>query len=252
MSRLIFVVTVTVLLTFNSFAHAKGIELFQIPGKVDIREMIRKGIIGNLRTSLSYTQARRYLFGELHLQRDQKSGEYFIRDSYCGKKFTANEGVGPNRIPRANLINTEHTWPQSHFNRSRDTNSQKVDLHHLFPTDSRANSVRSNNILGEVDHDSERVDDCTASRIGYTSGSGEVAFQPPGWHRGDAARAVFYFATRYSLEIPDEEEMYLRKWNHEDPPSPFEVWRNRRIRQIQGNSNPYVEDSSLVNQIGNF
>ena len=43
-------------------------------------------------------------------------------------------------------MNTEHTWPQS----KGATGAAKSDLHHLFPTDSKANSIRGNHPFGIV------------------------------------------------------------------------------------------------------
>ena len=94
-------------------------------------------------TVLGYDGARKILFGKIHIKKDNNG--YFIRDVYCNKIFTAgNANVGPNAIPSNNKINCEHTWPQSKFNRSVDKETQKSDLHHLYPTDSHANGVRGN------------------------------------------------------------------------------------------------------------
>ena len=86
---------------------------------------------------LNYKQAKKALFGKLHLEKD-KSGEYFVKDVYCNIDYYSSHEVGkigPNKIPNHNVVNCEHTWPQSRFNHF--SKYQVSDLHHLFPTNSR-------------------------------------------------------------------------------------------------------------------
>jgi hypothetical protein len=51
--------------------------------------------------SLSYSESKRKIFGEMDLQEDQQG--YFVFDVYCQEKF--REGVGPNIIPNHTKIN---------------------------------------------------------------------------------------------------------------------------------------------------
>ena len=99
--------------------------------------------------SLGYKGARKVLFGKLHLEEDSRG--YFIKDVYCRKEFTKSQtNVGPNIIPNNNILNCEHTWPQSRFNRKFSKGIQKSDLHHLFPTESKANGIRGNSPFTDV------------------------------------------------------------------------------------------------------
>ena len=66
--------------------------------------------------SIGYKGARKVLFGKIHLQEDGDG--YFIKDVYCRKKITRSQSrLGPNIIPNNNILNCEHTWPQSRFTR---------------------------------------------------------------------------------------------------------------------------------------
>ena len=85
---------------------------------------------------LGYDGARKILFGQIHLENE--NGKYFIKDVYCNKVFAGPGEVGPGAIPNHSKINCEHTWPQSKFSRLYPKEMQKSDLHHLYPTDSRA------------------------------------------------------------------------------------------------------------------
>lgn len=198
-------------------------------------------------TDLGYTLARTYLFGMLHIRQDNQG--YYINDKYCHIAFDENVGVAPKTIPNHQKINCEHTWPQSKFNKGMPKSIQKSDLHHLFPTDSIANGTRGNFRFGEAPKSSP-LRNCPESRIGRIKG--KVYFEPPKDHKGNVARALFYFAVRYNMPISDTEEAFLRKWHNEDPVDQEELQRNSMIHNVQGNRNPFVDYPTLVSQITNF
>lgn len=196
---------------------------------------------------LGYNTARKLLFGKIHL--DQGAQGYFVKDVYCRKNFTQSSGVGPDRIPNNNQINCEHTWPQSKFTKNFPNEMQKSDLHHLYPTDSHANSVRGNNEFAEVDGDP--VDGCEPSYYGNNKSSG-MYFEPPNEHKGNVARALFYFSIRYKISISPQQEAYLRSWHEQDPVDAEEMERNDLIEKMQGNRNPFADQPELVSQIRDF
>lgn len=195
-----------------------------------------------LRT-ISYKKAREYLFGELHLQGSGKN--MWVEDVYCHNIARAENGVGRGQIPNASVQNCEHTWPQSKFNRSEDMNLQKTDLHHLFPVDSRANSTRSNNPFGDVDG-TEVHERCADSRKGVILGTSTKGFEPPEDHKGNVARALFYFAIRYNSSLPNDYVRRLKAWSELDPVDAFERERNEKIYEIQGTRNPFIDEPELV------
>lgn len=198
---------------------------------------------------VGYDQARKQLFGKLHLE--EQGGEYSVTEVYCDFKVTNKKGaIGPGQIPSASLINAEHTWPQSRFTNRYPKDIQKCDLHHLFPTDSQMNSHRSSLRFGDVVTDVEHLK-CNLSRLGR-SDSGEIVFEPPNHHKGNVARALFYFATRYEMKISDSEEAFLKKWNQEDPVDEAEYQRNEEIFKIQKVRNPFIDFPELVDQVSNF
>ena len=203
----------------------------------DLHEIIR-----NNRKN-SYQKARRHLFNELHLKKDQ-SGASYIKGVYCDKTFTSSTPdigpIGKGRIPNHEVLNCEHTWPQSKFLRGGQEKVQKGDLHHLFPTDNHANSVRSSNDFGEVKNGKPAGRNCSASK------SDGHYFEPADYHKGNVARAMFYFAIRYNGKINRRMEKYLRKWHIEDPVDQDEIERNNKIHKIQGNRNPFIDYPQLV------
>lgn len=194
--------------------------------------------------------AKPALFGFVDLQKDEEG--YFVKDVYCN--FKIRNRVGPNRVPINNVMNTEHTWPQSKGSKAEPA---RGDLHHLFPTDSKANSTRGNYPFGEVEGESVSYK-CSASKIGSMinpatgRATGQRAYQPPLEHRGNVARAMFYASAKYGYEISSNEEYYLRKWHKEDPVDAAEIRRNDEIAEAQGNRNPFIDFPETVDWISNF
>ncbi|TDP55399.1 endonuclease I [Bacteriovorax stolpii] len=201
---------------------------------------------------LGYDGARKVLFGKLHLE--ESNGKTFIRDVYCHKTFSSGAGVKPGAIPNSNQINCEHTWPQSKFTGSFPKDMQKSDLHHLFPTDSKANSVRGNYDFADISQDNGALaGDCEASKSGSSNdGGSDDLFEPPTEHKGNVARAIFYFSVRYKIKVPAAEERVLRKWNEIDPVDDAEMERNNQIQEAQGNRNPFIDFPNLANYINKF
>ncbi|MGB0454500.1 MAG: endonuclease I family protein [Bacteriovoracaceae bacterium] len=204
--------------------------------------------------SLGYKTARRILFGDLDLKRDGKG--YFVKDVYCEEVFRASTkkigSFGPQLIPNSNVVNCEHTWPQSRFTSRYSRSMQKGDLHHLFPTKSVANSTRGNHPFGEIDARTNSRP-CASAKLGtYSSEMTNYYFEPPMKHRGNVARALFYFAVRYDLPIDSVQEAFLRKWHEEDPVDQEEFDRNNKIQKIQNNRNPFIDYPRLVNVIKNI
>lgn len=204
---------------------------------------------------LGYNGARKWMFGTYYLVK-QTDGKYGVYEKYCNriytsKDFGSKEGPAPGVIPDGTIVNTEHTWPQSKFTGKFPTEMQKSDLHHLYPTDSKMNSLRGNYTFGEV-AGGERPTVCDASRFGDASNSKLKVFEPPAEHKGHVARALFYFSARYDMKITPNEEEILKKWDVEHPIDQEEMTRNEEIYKIQGNRNPFIDYPGLAQKISDF
>jgi endonuclease I len=192
------------------------------------------------------------MFGKLFLKTD--SNGVYVNDVYCQKHFGAEAGIGVNTIPNQNQINCEHTWPQSKFSGLYSKDIQKADLHHLFPADSKANSIRGNQDFTEVNNDTGDLarGKCSVSKFGSSATSSNDGFEPPLTHKGNVARALFYFSVRYKISIPKSEEDVLRRWHELDPVDQEELDRNDAIYTAQSNRNPFIDYPQLVNYISKF
>lgn len=203
--------------------------------------------------AIGYKAARVFLLGKYYLVKN--GNQYAVRDVYCNADRGSEDFRGtqpsPGTIPDNKVVNVEHTWPQSRFSRRYPDDVQKSDLHHLYPTDSQINAIRGNHPFGEVSQDVLELK-CRDSRFGIgTYGSDEV-FEPPQNHRGNVARALFYFSVRYDLPIEPQEEQILRKWHYEDPVDADEMNRNNEIFKVQRNRNPFVDFPELVDRLNDY
>lgn len=147
-------------------------------------------------------------------------------------------------VPSPKIMNIEHTWPQS----EGANGIAKSDLHHIFPTSSTTNSIRSSLPFCDVVTVKWEADQ---SKRGLNS-FGEHCFEPPLGHKGNVARALFYYSIRYGVAIDSHELGYFKQWHHEDPVDAAEVSRNELIKQYQGNTNPFVDEPELVELISVF
>ncbi|WP_164009326.1 endonuclease I family protein [Pyxidicoccus trucidator] len=184
------------------------------------------------KNAVSYDAARRHIFESL----DVVDGN--VRCVYTDREIPGG------KIPKNTDMNVEHTWPQS----KGATGDAKSDLHHLFPTDSKANARRGNFPFGQVVNVKWSQG---GAKLG-TDAQGRTVFEPPDSHKGNVARAMFYFSATYGRAIPEAEEAVLRQWNKVDTVDTAEVERNRRIATIQGNVNAFVEHSNLADRISDF
>ncbi|NTX08307.1 endonuclease [Myxococcus sp. CA051A] len=182
---------------------------------------------------VSYNEARNIIFSSLDVN---AAGN--VECVYTGVE------VKGGKIPNSSVMNVEHTWPQS----KGATGAAKSDLHHLFPTDSKANSRRSSFPFGEVVNVKWSHN---GAKLG-TDAKGNTVFEPPDSHKGNVARAMFYFSSTYNKPIPADEEAALKAWNKLDGVDTAEIERNRRVANIQGNTNAFVDNADLADRVKDF
>ncbi|MBO6516408.1 MAG: endonuclease [Bacteroidia bacterium] len=217
--------SVNVLGTGTYDAYYAGTQnLYEEDLKAALKSAISKGYV-----NLGYNGARDRMYGSI----DNKGGK--VTCVYTGRSASFNTRSGAN----SNSFNCEHTWPQSLFNKNEP---ERADIHHLFPTDVDANSRRSNYRFGVVSSS-------TWSSGGSKLGGG--VFEPRDVHKGDVARAMLYFATRYQnySSFLSAQESILRKWSEEYPPNQASKDRNEAIFGVQKNRNPFVDYPEFLERI---
>lgn len=202
--------------------------------------------------SLGYEQAKQKIFGTLFLK--DHGGSYSLGEVYCEKDYTDEDFGGKKTIypgwkpANADHVNTEHTWPQSKFTGKFEKGMQKADLHHLFPTDTKMNSSRSAFRFGNVYKEKGQLK-CKTARLGIPEENSDIVFEAPARHKGNVARAIFYFAVRYQMKLTPAEKATLLLWHNSDPVDAEEEKRNELIEQMQGNRNPFIDFPDLLGRI---
>lgn len=210
---------------------------------------------------LGYKEARKVLFGEINRVITKTDNEVF--DYYCSVSYKdgdiikgAEFNFSTGNIPSATVINTEHLWPKSHFGVDEESNYGRYemmvsDLHHLIPTDTIVNRDRYNYAFGEVEQSNKTLP-CEGPSVGSHHLTQETLFEPPSEYKGDIARAIFYFSTKYNLPIDEAQEGFLRKWHEQDQVSELEKQRNNIVHKYQGTRNPFIDFPSFVSMISDF
>lgn len=178
---------------------------------------------------------------------------FVLIDDQCG-----------NYSGEGDCYNREHLVPNSVFGRNTPMDS---DVHHIFPTDGWVNNRRANFPFGNVSNPT--YISLNGSRLGPNRGNGYngTVFEVIDEFKGDVARALFYFATRYENQIASWDHPMFNKtsdqvfedwflsilleWNETDPVSEREINRNNIAYEFQGNRNPFIDNQEWVNEIWN-
>ena len=182
---------------------------------------------------------------------DSREKVFLSIDNVKGKVmcvYTGRWTTAKTKIPKNNDMNIEHTWPRS----QGAVGAAEADMHHLFPSDARTNSARGSYPFGAPVTSIQRYGPTSYQSRRGKNASGKIVFEVATQHRGDVARAMFYFAIRYKKSIDATQEKTLRQWHSQDPVNSEELSRSQRIQKIQKNRNPFIDCPQFVGQIKDF
>lgn len=162
--------------------------------------------------------------------------------------------------------NKEHGMPQSTYYGIYPMYS---DMHYLIPADAYINQRRSNYPYAR--NNGESMVYSNGSKLGRstTPGYANTVYEPIDEFKGDVARYLLYFVTRYEGNLNNynhllstspldgtEERGYedwyitmLKEWNALDPVSQREIDRNNAIYAIENVRNPFIDHPEWVNVI---
>ncbi|MCA6067538.1 endonuclease [Chryseobacterium sp. RG1] len=162
-----------------------------------------------------------------------------------------------------NCYNREHIIPQSLFN---EASPMVADIHFIRATDGKVNGMRSNYPFGKVG--TATFTSKNGSKLGNSASSGYsgTVFEPIDEFKGDVARMIFYFVTRYQSKLSSFtsgdmlgsstypglqtwELNVLLAWHNQDPVSQAEINRNNASYTYQGNRNPFIDNPGYVDLI---
>ena len=238
--------------------------------KDTLKSLIRNHTVINYGTGANNTWGVFY-----YSDRDE---EGFCMDMYCDDwyKFTSPG----NAVTGCNI---EHSFAKSWWGGS--TNDAYKDCYHLNPSNSTANSARSNYPLGIPE---KEIKTAGSLRVGKkhhpTMDVDHYVFEPKDEYKGDFARAYFYMVTCYGhwsngqidpvlssyngwrtnnsdvgskfamqndnyLEFQPWEQEVLIQWHRQDPVSIKEIRRMDAVSNFQHNRNPFIDYPYLAEYI---
>ena len=236
-----------------------------IDGKQD---SVLKSTLGQIirpHTAIPYGSGAESTWGVFYYSDQDEEG--YCMDMYCDswKKFTSVGAV-------VSGCNIEHSFAKSWWGGSK--NDAYKDCYHLNPSNSTANSARSNYPLGVPTKDLKDQSVTGSLKVGKATYEGETfwVFEPKDEYKGDFARAYFYMATCYGdeltwrldnkdvgskyamrndsyLEFRDWEIEVLLTWHRQDPVSEKETKRMDAVSDFQHNRNPYIDYPELAEYI---
>jgi endonuclease I len=171
--------------------------------------------------------------------------------------------------------NREHIVPQSYFDSELP---MYADAHFIVPTDKYVNGKRDNLPFGKVNTSNQTF--TNGSKLGanlnsgYSAGYSSTVFEPIDEFKGDVARMILYFVTRYETQLAgfysgasaglqskvmfdgsenkalsDTFLKILVTWHNQDPVSQREIDRNNAIYLRQRNRNPYIDHPEYIQTI---
>ena len=207
-------------------------------------------------TVLNFAEAKDVMYGEIYLQNDS------VQCVYSGHRLYLPQGVDPSSYlylnGTADGINAEHTYPKS---KGASYGNAESDLYNLFPSRVQVNADRGNLPFGEVEdlqtdfwyYLNGKSGAIPSTGIELYSELGEGLFEPREDHKGNVARAIFYFVTMYQEEVNQADPLFfepmretLCDWHNIDPVDSLEWLRNQMIAAHQsGRPNPFILDCSL-------
>lgn len=182
-------------------------------------------------------------------------------DNYCVDRYSPNKRqfASPTKAPSG--MNIEHSFAKSWWGSTK--NQAYCDIFNLMPSDSEANSKKSNYAMGEVTSQSWTNG---SIKIGNGNEVSNKIWEPEDKWKGDFARTYMYMVTCYSdltwrsngldqLEnnqwptFNDWTTEMVLKWSRQDPVDEIEMARNEAVYEIQGNRNPFVDFPNLCEYV---
>jgi endonuclease I len=223
-------------------------------------QQLLDNLIANYKTSSTIGEAagKDSMYASIYNHNDSVSCVYTDYTMYIDPALDPSQAAYNN----GNGINVEHTW---HKAKGASSGLAEWDLHHLFPTRVDVNGDRGNSPFDEIDDNqtdtwywldfqTSSIPSQNINEYSELDNAGDDRFEPREDHKGNVARAMFYFYTMYKTEADAADPNFfnlqkneLWQWHIADPADALEISRTNQIGNYQENKpNPYVLDATLV------
>lgn len=199
-------------------------------------------------------------WGFWYSDRDPQTNECYNR--YSDKKFYFESTNTGKSIAGMNI---EHSFPKSWWGGHK--NDAWCDLYNLYPSDSHANSSKSNYVMGVVVNVKEEAGaGYDKVGTGYADGRLVNMWEPGDRFKGEFSRSYMYMATTYqNLSFVSEGANQLqtgayptlkkwssdlfRQWSKNDRVDEMEIKRNEAVYKIQNNRNLFIDYPNLAEYV---
>ena len=199
-------------------------------------------------------------WGFWYSDRDPQTNECYNR--YSDKKFFFDSTNTGKSIAGMNI---EHSFPKSWWGGKK--NDAWCDLYNLYPSDSQANSSKSNYVMGVVVNVKEEAGaGYDKVGTGYADGQLVNMWEPGDRFKGEFSRSYMYMATTYqNLSFTSEGAKQLqtgayptlkkwssdlfRQWSKNDRVDEMEIKRNEAVYKIQNNRNLFIDYPNLAEYV---
>jgi hypothetical protein len=199
-------------------------------------------------------------WGFWYTDRNPQTNECYNR--YSDKKFFF-ESTNTGRAIGG--MNIEHSFPKSWWGGHK--NDAWCDLYNLYPSDSKANSSKSNYVMGVVVNVKENAGEgYDKVGTGYADGKLVNMWEPGDRFKGEFSRSYMYMATTYqNLSFTSEGAKQLqtgayptlrkwssdlfRQWSKNDRVDEMEIKRNEAVYKIQNNRNLFIDYPNLAEYV---
>jgi len=252
----------------NYYDSANGLSGFAL--KTQLKTIISNGHIDQGYGSLydGYVTTHTDNIPESGYENDGTILLYYTENPNGTDPYTFNHGSNQcgNYNAEGVCYNREHTIPQSSFG---SASPMQNDIHHVVPSDGFANGQRGSLPFGTVGSASwTSLNGSKRGNSNVPGYSGNV-FEPIDEFKGDIARSILYFVTRYedtvdgytsfdmfngteNQALEDWAVDMLLDWHYNiDPVDQREINRNNAAYNYQGNANPFVDHPEYANLIWN-
>jgi endonuclease I len=183
--------------------------------------------------------------------------------SECEFTYGTNQDDGTGGTAECQKYNREHLIPQSVFSSATPMYS---DAHFVVPSDKYVNAQRGDFPFGVTSAPTNTYSNGSKRgpnlNSGYSAGYTGTIFEPINEFKGDIARMLLYFATRYEDQVTgwtytmfngtstqvftNTHIEILKQWHNLDPVSQRERDRNNAVYARQNNRNPYIDHPEWV------
>jgi len=162
---------------------------------------------------------------------------------YCHTSFAPSSQVRIDFIySKSDLLDHYNCITEDMCAGNADFQRAYNDLHNIYPSDLASVLARSGALFGEVPDSIKPNSDQCPFRTSFQT------FDPPDYAKGNVARARVYMSKQYDRPMRGSIVTYIR-WSQLDPPDQEELDRNKAIKALQGVSNPYVENPTLMDKL---